>query len=223
MAKNELVEITLKELARFGIKGEERPRGKHTSVVWVLPNGQEQFAIIAVSASDHRSRMNARSVVRRMLKGAGLNPVPLEKVTSFRRAISLPDPNIITDRERLARTEADIEVLTDLMFELHERLTQGVTATVDINFEARQVPAYTRPVFEGIRVGSVQEQVLSQLNNVPLKTREIAARFEWPVVKVANTMNELRKKQLVKRHANGGWTLTENAQALVRQIEVQQA
>lgn len=60
------------ELARYGLRPQyETIRGGHVRVTWRTPGG-EQSMITATSPSDWRAPRNARAVVRRKLRQAGV-------------------------------------------------------------------------------------------------------------------------------------------------------
>jgi len=152
--RNELVDVTLEELAKFGLKGTVEDRGKHLGIVWSY-NNQEHTTIVARTPSDHRAYLNCRGDVRRQLRNANVQKPPAE-VVQFQRAMQLPKP---TDNGhvKLANLERDFEALLDLTVDLQTQLAllqaKLSNAKVTITFDGAK-PSYVIPAEVVAKLGA---------------------------------------------------------------------
>lgn len=121
MANSEHINLLLDELKRYGLRGEVNDRGKHLEVRWEVAGIGERFVIAPRTPSDWRSGMNTRSDLRKMLRKDGLQP---KQELSFQKAMSLPDPVLVTSQQRDSALKNDVEALTDLVFELQEQINR---------------------------------------------------------------------------------------------------
>jgi hypothetical protein len=71
--KNPDLEIALRELAQHGIRDIERSFGsKHLQIRWRVNNGPMRMYSMALTPSDHRSALNTRAGIRRLLREDGV-------------------------------------------------------------------------------------------------------------------------------------------------------
>lgn len=68
MRKNSQLEVVLAELAAAGITPRISNGGKHIRVRWEGPSGGSRLCTISGTCSDRRGLINARAVVRRLLR-----------------------------------------------------------------------------------------------------------------------------------------------------------
>lgn len=140
--RNPEVDAVRGELEATGISSEVDSTGKHIRISWAYPNGEARYVVVGATPSDWRGRLNARALVRRMLrtdaeKGLlmGLAPRILE------RALKAPTPQD-TSAERLLRLEADVGGLLDLVTEADARIaelsTKLASLQVTVSFGADQ-------------------------------------------------------------------------------------
>lgn len=121
--RNEITDLLIEELEKYGLKGHLEDRSKHIEVYWLLPNGERRFTIVPRTASNWRSGMNARSDLRKMLRADNV-PLKQDDVRSFNRAMSMPKETVVTQVARDRAIQRDIETLSDLVLELQEQNTQ---------------------------------------------------------------------------------------------------
>lgn len=117
--RNETVDLILDELERYGLRGEVSDRSKHIEIAWETSIGR-RFTIVAKTASDWRSALNARSDVRKMLRADNMQIKPINNLT-YHRAMSLPKEPTFSHEQILHK---DVEALTDLVFELQVQLSE---------------------------------------------------------------------------------------------------
>jgi hypothetical protein len=116
MARDDVLEVVLAELRRYGIKPQVEPTtGGHYSVRWQLEGKPKRIVLVAGTPSDHRTRLNARAEVRRYLRADGASPgvsvSVTDKIFSTTRHID-PIPNQIADMR------AEFEDLTTMLLEI---------------------------------------------------------------------------------------------------------
>jgi hypothetical protein len=71
--RNECLIAALDELAKVGIRDVVQAHGsKHLQLRWRTNGHGERFYAVPGSASDHRSHLNVRADIRRMLRADGL-------------------------------------------------------------------------------------------------------------------------------------------------------
>jgi hypothetical protein len=71
MRRNEVLAAVVEELREVGVVPAYSEGGKHLQVRWQSRTGQPRFLTVPITPSDHRSILNARADVRRMLKRDG--------------------------------------------------------------------------------------------------------------------------------------------------------
>lgn len=168
--RNEIVDILVDELDRYGLRSEVSNRSKHVEVAWETPLGR-RFVIAPCTSSDWRAGFNARSQLRRMLKQDNLQP-RVEASTSFQKAMALPKEPVVSvfDRERFLKQ--DVEALADLVMDLQNQLvslqqqmtTATVTSTVTsiIHFGAEQKAPNEAVPEKAVEEAISQETVIHQ-------------------------------------------------------------
>jgi hypothetical protein len=105
--RNEVLAIVLHELAKAGIRHPVIAKGgKHIQVRWSTTNGLRTY-VVGSSPSDHRAGHNARSEVRRLLRGDGLLPAE-ESTTSPLKQQAAWKIELERLERRIARLEAKL-------------------------------------------------------------------------------------------------------------------
>lgn len=136
MSRNEITDLLLDELDKYGIEGTVSDRGKHLAVVWQVGSRLRQL-FTSRTSSDWRAGMNARSQLRQFLKEDG---VALKEPTSFDKAMSLPKVPRIPVSAQADIHHKDFETLCDLVFDLQSQIRDlegklsSVTVTSRVEF-----------------------------------------------------------------------------------------
>lgn len=160
--RNEITDLLLDELQKYGIEGNVDSRTKHLEVWWIGNHGR-RFVIAAKTASDWRAAMNVRSDMRKILR-QDEQELEQKKPTAFSKAMALPKLPLLTTSQRELILQKDVELLSELVFELqvqnNELLTKvgavlekmnsiTVTSTVvsNINFSSQSIekPSFVAP------------------------------------------------------------------------------
>lgn len=116
MSRNEHTDQAIDLLQDYGIKGWVEERGKHLAVVWKFKD-KYRTLIASRTPSDHRSLLNNRTQLMRMLREDGVQkPAP----TSFVKAMALPKTNGSAPPAPAAAhvSSKDIDVLLELIADL---------------------------------------------------------------------------------------------------------
>lgn len=124
--RNEITDLLIEELEKYGLKGQIEHRTKHLEVSWYLPSGARRFIIAPATPSEWRGGLNARSDLRKMLRADNLS-LKQDDPRSFNRAISMPKESIVTQVARDRALIRDVETLSDLVLELQEQNSQLLT------------------------------------------------------------------------------------------------
>jgi hypothetical protein len=119
--RNEITDLLIDELDRYGLKGQVDDRSKHLEVVWVGSQGR-RFLVVPKTPSDWRSGLNCRSDMRKILR-ADNEKIKEEDPLSFKKAMSLPKEPIVTFAARERALQKDVETLCELVLELVEKTT----------------------------------------------------------------------------------------------------
>lgn len=207
MGVSEQVEATLSELAKFGIKGEVVDRGKHLAVEWYYADGRHRQTIVSRTASDWRAVLNARSVVRRMLRADNIQ-LPPPSVVRLEKAFNLPKPADFA-AEKIRRLENDVEALSDLILEQNlklEALEKRLSSLrVSVHFEAELPAAAVVKPLESHKYGR-SPAVLNCLSDGNWHTRtEIAKATGIAVDSVSRTLNYLKGVGKVENGQHSMW------------------
>lgn len=224
--RNEVAEISLRELREWGLSGRMEERGKHLAICWDYPNGVSRFAIVARTASDWRAVINARGQIRRMLRAdSWQRPDPVK--VQFVRAMELPRQDDGA-AARIQRLERDMEALIDFnadlqaeVLSLNQRLVNlRVTATV--HFDAPPPVTEDKPIkapernaingthsFERMANGKrygVEETILGLLSFDQWKHRsEIHAVIGGSDNALSTALNTLKQKGRAINGQRGYW------------------
>ena len=224
MSGNDITDLLLEELDKYGLKGEISDRSKHLEIAWETPYGR-RFVIAAKTASDWRSGLNTRSDLRKLLRKDNMHPKQ-ESPVSFQRAMSLPKESIVTHASRERAMQRDIETLVELVMELQEQnssLQQQVTAiTEKLNSVSVVSTVMSTVSFAGQQV--VEQPVQSDPGSLPkterVKSNDVVLNctaYEWTLVSaiIQNTglgravvnqcLMRLREKGLVENGLRGQW------------------
>lgn len=225
MSRNEVTDLLLEELDKYGLKGTISDRGKHLEVSWETSQGS-RFVIAPKTPSDWRSGLNTRSDLRKMLRTDNI-PLKQESATSFQRAMSLPKEPLVTQIARDKILQRDLETLADLVLELQDQnnaLQQQVSTLLSkldsvtvvstvmstVSFAGQQVLDQSKqiepkPIERHERVSS-NEIVLSNVGFEWTTRQEIlkkSAGLSLPVV--SQCLIRLRKRGLVENGLRGMW------------------
>lgn len=222
--RNEITDLLIEELEKYGLKGYLEDRSKHIEVYWLLPNGERRFTIVPRTASDWRSGMNSRSDLRKMLRADNVS-LKQDDVRSFNRAMSMPKETVVTQVARDRAIQRDIETLSDLVLELQEQNTQlmsqvssmhekmnsiQVVSTVmsNVSFVDQQVVEQpqvgAKPLFRGERVSSI-EVIYNLMTFVWMSRAEILERSGLNHAVASQCLLRLRKRGLVENGQRGQW------------------
>ena len=217
MPRNEIVETVFKELEIHGLKPVLLSGGKHDKIKWNA-HGRERCFIASVSPSDVRSRLNARAEVRRMLRDDGITiPEKPLKPSLLSQAMSVPPP-MDPIGVRVARLEAEVNVLTEMFLEHFTRARQEPViemvvkgAEVRLRPEAetlnRWEPTKSLPIHAPTRKkGAVEQAILNAMSFHEISTAPELARVVGRVASHINTtLYNLQKKGLVEKLGRGEW------------------
>lgn len=118
--RNEVTDLLIEELSKYGLKGTISDRSKHLEVSWDGIAGS-RFIIAPKTPSDWRSSLNARSDLRKMLRKDN-QPLLEDRPMSFQKAMSLPKETLVTQVARDRALQRDVEVLCDVVMELQEKI-----------------------------------------------------------------------------------------------------
>lgn len=226
--RNEVLDTVLRELEVYGLKGILTYGGKHIRVDWAYPNGRSRFTTCPRTPSDHRSSLNARAQVRRMLKEDGAQiPTPQQRMT-LERALQLPPP-VEQPTDRIKRLEDDVAGLLDMLAEAQEQVQQLTQKMSTARVEARivfdappvaetvvpppvkaQRAAKPKAVHEkgegGYRKGTLYDRVLSALSTgAYTHTDTICEQVGTDKHTLSTYLYNLGKKRLVERGNVAGW------------------
>lgn len=171
--RNEVTDLLLETLSKYGLKGIVSDRTKHLEVSWEGIAGP-RFVIAPRTPSDWRSALNCRSDLRKMLRKDN-QPLMEDKPTSFQKAMSLPQESIVTIATRERALQKDVEVLCELVLELQDQnneLRQDVRSLLEQMKDVTVVSTVMSTVkFAGQQV--VEEHPVLQLKETPvIKPRE---------------------------------------------------
>lgn len=148
MSRNEVTDLLLDELEKYGITGSVEERGKHLAIVWQI-GGRIRQLFTSKTPSDWRTGMNSRSEMRRLLRE---DNAKLLEPTAFNKAMSLPQPVRVSPAEREVLKNKDIDALIEMVFDLQSQLSRlenrlaGATVVSRIEFAAP--PHISVPVSE---------------------------------------------------------------------------
>jgi len=122
---NELQQVAVGELRLHGIKPTVEHTGTgHIAIRWrACPEKEERTVIVAKTPGDWRSRMNARSEVRKYLRADNVALVmtgkPRKKEKALAEtALSLPPPDVIPTADQFAALRGEVADLTQLVVKL---------------------------------------------------------------------------------------------------------
>jgi hypothetical protein len=124
MRRHEEVEFAVEELKRHNIRHDVRDTdGGHVEIAWQVSTDKEVRRVFtSKTPSDHRSRLNARSVIRQFLRQDGVDlapkpPVVKQKPKLLEKALQAPrhEPTI---PEQLSAMRAEMADLTDLLLDI---------------------------------------------------------------------------------------------------------
>lgn len=183
MSGNEITDLIIAELDRYGLKGKIVDLSKRLAVEYETPEGSRRITC-AKTPSDWRAGMNQRSQLRRMLREDGMQIVE-QSPTSFVKAMSLPKESLVSSVSRERAMQKDIEVLSDLAFDIDEKLDKlisklesiTVVSTVTSTLGIVDQPEYQPPpdIREKVKRGEVS--VLSVMTFEYTDVREIIRKM----------------------------------------------
>lgn len=197
MRRNEEVEFAVAELERFNIKYDTRPTdGGHVEIVWqVSPTKEVRRVFTSKTASDHRTRLNARSYIRRALRqdGVDIDPKPpTTKKAILEKALRTPEP-VETIPDQLRAIRAELSDLTELLLDI----SSGLAALRD----REPVQAPTPPAIEAasVKKSSVRsKKAIDYLTTAWNSIEAIARDLELPVDVTYRKLYYLKNKDEVE-------------------------
>lgn len=119
-SRNEITDLVMEEIEKYGLKGTLEERGKHIAVVYATPNGERRTIFCSRTPSDWRASMKARQVLRSYMREDNI-PLKQESPTSFHKAMSLPKQPLFTPAQRDEILHKDVSLISELVFELQEQ------------------------------------------------------------------------------------------------------
>ena len=222
--RNEIVDLCIDELERYGLRGEVSDRTKHIEIAWHAPQGR-RFIIVPKTASDWRSGLNSRSDMRKMLRSDNLHPRQITEQT-YHKAMSLPKPIIINKEQALQR---DVDALVELMFDLQSKLSEmqeqhtalqdkmnSITVVSKVQFGPPQndggaVVEVQRKVYQatsdgpGFRFGTKSDMVLSMMTAQFGPVADLYKKLGLSRAHVSNILQKAKKRGLVESGLRGQW------------------
>jgi hypothetical protein len=195
-----------RELRNAGIKPEvQRTDGGHMRIVFEA-GGKPQSILTSWTPSDHRSTLNARARIRKILRDTGTLD-KAQPVGKLGKALSLPQQTE-PFMERIAQLEHDVVMLLDMLALV--ATSTGVDLepppppepVIEVKVDGRHAPTH------GPSRSKVHDLLLSiGYEWTPVATiRSRDARRS--VVAVSVALNNLKKKGLVENGERGMWRKT---------------
>lgn len=199
------VEAALRELDKFGIIGKTEQRGKHMNIIW--QHGTQQRSVLAaVTPSDYRAPLNTRARVRRLIRQDGITMPDPKTKPSFAKAISIPLVAPETDKERVARLEADVDTLVDMLIDLQERVSTAAQRAPAPSFipQSSAVLKQEQAAAAAPKKQLYRDKVLFVLSyQTPTKLKEIAKKMRVSMFRVAPELTKLVREGRVERVGRG--------------------
>ena len=197
MRRNEEVEFAVAELERFNIKFDTRPTdGGHIEIVWqVSPDKEIRRVFTSKTSSDHRTRLNARSYIRRALRQDGVDTDPKPPTTKkaiLEKALRAPEP-VETIPDQLRAIRAELSDLTELLLDI----SSGIAALRD----SKPVQALPPPATEVIpaKKPSVRsKKAIDYLTTAWNSIEAIARDLELPLDVTYRKLYYLKNKDQVE-------------------------
>jgi hypothetical protein len=149
MKLHEEAQFAVLELERHNIKYDARNTdGGHVEIAWqVSPDKEVRRVFTSKTPSDHRTRLNARSYIRRALRQDGVNidpkPETTKKPALLEKALQAPrrEPTI---PEQLAAIRSEMADMIDLMLDV----SNALSAMKDQNHPPVEAAPITAPIVE---------------------------------------------------------------------------
>lgn len=198
MKRNEEVEFAVAELERFNIRFDTRQTdGGHVEIAWqVSPDKEIRRIFTSATPSDHRTRLNARSYIRRALRQDGVNldpkpPTP-KKSATLEKALRVPEP-VETIPDQLRAIRAELSDLTELLLDL----SSGIASLRDR--EPVQAPAILPAEVKDAKKPSVRSKKAIDFLTAAWSSIEAIARdLELPVDVTYRKLYYLKNKDQVE-------------------------
>jgi len=192
-----------RELRNAGIKPEIlRTEGGHMRIVFEA-GGKPQTILTSWTPSDHRSTLNARARIRKILRSSGAldKAVPVGKLD---KALSLPAPTE-PFMERIAQLEHDVAMLLDMLSLVADH------AGVDLEPPAPppEVPpslVLTTLATEVVTKSYAKmDDLLAGVGFTWTPIREIEAHSGRGRARTASALQYMKAKGMIERGARGMW------------------
>jgi hypothetical protein len=230
MRPSDHYQMLIREFTSVGIKPEvSKTNGGHLRFAFEAA-GEKDSIVTSFTPSDHRSTLNARALVRRKLRAAGVydvtpaQPLPLEK------ALEVP-PGVDPTPARVSQLERDVGILLELIQEIGEEAAkvaykQGWHAHAlavrkalgDVEDATAVEPPAPQPQQQPIIMATatpsakpkkrtVCERVLANMAfDKWMSAAEIAKEADLHQQRVSNALTTLKKSKLVD-HEDQKWRL----------------
>jgi hypothetical protein len=217
-------EFLERELAKVGVKPEIlRNGGDHMEMRWRSNEGRLRSILTSWTPSDHRSVLNARARMRKILRDDGMLEIKprKEKVPKLAKALAMPViPD--TDRTRIERLENDVNTLLDMLKDLTAKL---VAHGIKLEDEPVQAPPPAQPITPPVvktvepkqpkqpkeRKNAWRHYFLLCLEYQPVHLSVIAKRAECTYGCASVRLDVLKKEKMVENTGSGMWRKTKKA------------
>lgn len=126
--RNDIVDMVVEELEAVGLKADVNKGGKHIKIQWQVM-GKPRLFICPNTPSDHRSFLNSRSDIRKILRNDAqlIDEHNRSIKTVAQKAFSLPQQVVgqnVSVADRLAKIEEELKTLIDLVLEFIPNKTE---------------------------------------------------------------------------------------------------
>jgi hypothetical protein len=191
-----------RELRNAGIKPEvTRTDGGHMRILFEA-GGKKQSILTSWTPSDHRSTLNARAVIRKILRMSGVlnKAVPVGKLDT---ALSAPQPTE-PFAERIEQLETDVAMLLDMLATVAEKTgvdlepPEPVRPAPSLVIETAAIEAARHP-------HSKIESLLSAMTFNWLPVAEIVERSRRERAALVSGLAYAKKLGLVENGQRGMW------------------
>jgi hypothetical protein len=217
---SELCEHLERELAKAGVTPEiMRNGGDHMEMRWRSSGGRLRSILTSWTPSDHRTMLNARARIRKILREDGMLEIKprKEKAPKLAKALAMPVvPD--TDRIRIERLERDVNTLLDMLSDLTAKL---VAHGIKLEDEPVQAPLpvpppvvkMVEPKQPKLRKNAWRHYFLLCIEYQPVHLSVIAKRADCTYGCASVRLNALKKEELVENTGQGMWRKTKKAAA----------
>lgn len=234
-SRNEITDLVMEEIEKYGLKGTLEERGKHIAVVYAIPNGERRTIFCSRTPSDWRASMKARQVLRSYMREDNI-PLKPESPLSFAKAMSLPKQPPITPAQRDEILHKDVSLISELVFELQEQnaaLLERVntmlekmnsiqvvsTVMSNVSFAGQPQAAVEQPIVREFkktgRRAWAEDDVFKAITYEWTKVSEIRKNLNMGYSTVYKGLNGLLKRGLVEQGPRCTWRKKPNDNVVV--------